>query len=544
MHSCWHVPEILQMILEQLGQSRAGDTALARLAVVCRRFHHPALDLLWRQQYSLVPLLKCLPGVWSGSDDSFSLICDLDVALNPLDWTRLLSNAARIRRLTLYPIRREMREAVEFLAMSMPVDCLLPNLEYLAWSPDDFGLFPYVRLFVGPKLRSIELAMNGPGSHLSILPWLASRYPLLESVELFSSSEFMASNFSRRKAISTMVHKLSNVRHLTVSGLDTPAMRHLASLSSLQSLIVDVIDDLIFSSDLSVPAAFPALRKLTIGNAPIACLINFFNALSDCALTEIFIEASSFDESQVSVLISAIHDHVSHASLTLLSLGPPRSELDSPALRLQTLHPTTIRPLLAFRKLIFLDLETFRLSFDDRFVAEMAAAWPEITRLCFSTHYVVGDPSPPPLLSLCGLSAFVQHCPHLKVLRIPVDARNIPAPPNPVLWARQTALTSLHVVDSPIDSVLATAGVLSSMFPALEQVLASDESEEEVGDEPRIIMADPVAHARWKEVEKLVPMFAKIREEEVTRAGRLTSGTSSSSTGAGPSLATPGATST
>jgi hypothetical protein len=278
-------------------------------------------------------------------------------------------------------------------------------------------------------------------------------------------------------------------------------------------LTVDAIHEPIFY-DLT-PTPFSALRKLTIGAAPAGTWISFFSALVESPLAEIYGEASSMPEPKFAALLSAIHDHVSHDSLTTISIGLRRSEVDPD---LHVLHSSTLRPLLAFHNLAVVEVDAFRVSFDDTFVEEMALAWPRLTNHSYFANYIVGEPSPPPSISLCALSIFAQHCPALHMLRLPVNGAIVPDPPHPVEWPSQRALTSLHVVDSPIESALAVAGVLSCLFPCLEELMASDEGDE---DNAEIAPADAEVHARWKEVERLVPMFVKIREEEGLRVRRV-----------------------
>ncbi|KAJ6611235.1 hypothetical protein B0H10DRAFT_1953196 [Mycena sp. CBHHK59/15] len=179
----------------------------------------------------------------------------------------------------------------------------------------------------------------------------------------------------------------------------------------------------------------------------------------------------------------------------------------------------TLRPLLAFNNLLSVRVEPpFRICLDDDFVEAMAMAWPCVADITFDSKYVEGEPSPPPSVSLTDFSAFARHCPDLHTLRMPINATNIPAPPSTVSWPTQTSFNYLHVSDSPIDSAFAAAAFLSSVFPALVEILTSRQSGIiENGDEPELEPADAEAHAKWKEVEKLVPMFAKIREEDEMR---------------------------
>ncbi|KIK21387.1 hypothetical protein PISMIDRAFT_78034, partial [Pisolithus microcarpus 441] len=69
MHACLRIAEILDLIIGFLVDDihepdkfcgiRHQD--VARLARTCKAFKAPALDVLWRTQSSLSPLIMCLP---------------------------------------------------------------------------------------------------------------------------------------------------------------------------------------------------------------------------------------------------------------------------------------------------------------------------------------------------------------------------------------------------------------------------------------------------------------------------------------------------
>ena len=75
MHRALQVTEIFLSILDQLGASSTeaidrDNPSLASLAVVCRQWHEPALDGLWRTQRKLLPLLRTLPThKWNVGED-------------------------------------------------------------------------------------------------------------------------------------------------------------------------------------------------------------------------------------------------------------------------------------------------------------------------------------------------------------------------------------------------------------------------------------------------------------------------------------------
>lgn len=57
MHRVFEINEILLHILKDLESRR--DVAM--MARVCRTFHETSLDIVWREIWSLEPLLFCLP---------------------------------------------------------------------------------------------------------------------------------------------------------------------------------------------------------------------------------------------------------------------------------------------------------------------------------------------------------------------------------------------------------------------------------------------------------------------------------------------------
>ena len=79
MHRCLQIQEPLSIVFEYVHIPRKAleddplsASSLARLARTCKAFQDPALDILWHSQYSLVPLLKCLPrDAWAWKEGKF-----------------------------------------------------------------------------------------------------------------------------------------------------------------------------------------------------------------------------------------------------------------------------------------------------------------------------------------------------------------------------------------------------------------------------------------------------------------------------------------
>lgn len=103
MHRGLEIPEIAEMIAEQVGthchQSALGEEKasqrrdLSALARTSKTFLHPALNILWRAQDTIVPLLKCMPvDLW-----------DISVCPNEDGWPERVVSIVRGISLNLFP---------------------------------------------------------------------------------------------------------------------------------------------------------------------------------------------------------------------------------------------------------------------------------------------------------------------------------------------------------------------------------------------------------------------------------------------------------
>ena len=71
MHQVLETPELARLIIRS-GRTRA--TTLA-LALTCRAFLEPSMDILWEVLMSLAPLVRCLPSdLWTTDDDGTIMV--------------------------------------------------------------------------------------------------------------------------------------------------------------------------------------------------------------------------------------------------------------------------------------------------------------------------------------------------------------------------------------------------------------------------------------------------------------------------------------
>jgi hypothetical protein len=78
MHDCLQITEILANIFDSYDDDKRSRNTLLHLALVCKIFHEPALDALWRFQWSLLTLVKTFPrDLWDETVDPETLVRNL-----------------------------------------------------------------------------------------------------------------------------------------------------------------------------------------------------------------------------------------------------------------------------------------------------------------------------------------------------------------------------------------------------------------------------------------------------------------------------------
>ncbi|KAG1747292.1 hypothetical protein EDD22DRAFT_958260 [Suillus occidentalis] len=127
MHHALKIYGIIDAILQHLESS---TTDLVNVAMTCSKFSDPALNILWREQSSLAPLIISLP------QDNWKVF-----SRKPLltEWERVRINASRIRRLVSNFNHSRVK------APPVPSGPVLQQL---------FALFPPARLF--PNLFALR----------------------------------------------------------------------------------------------------------------------------------------------------------------------------------------------------------------------------------------------------------------------------------------------------------------------------------------------------------------------------------------------------
>ncbi|KAJ6495904.1 hypothetical protein DFH09DRAFT_1002248 [Mycena vulgaris] len=541
MHRCLAIPEITELILSQLddgysfSRNPRRDLAkrdLAALARTSKGFQGPALDILWRKQDRLTNILKCLPpNLWEemvGPEPGGPLQLRLTGTVQTADWERPLMYARRIRELalTLQDIYQAFPDAciLDAISCSLPQELLCPNLRRIRWHPKKEFLFPYIRLFLGPKITAADLTLPTTSApNITLLPTLELRYPELKELSIEGPSECPL----LCRTSSMVAVDLQRIEILTFDTLDRAALQHLSQLPQLRSLTLQIpeVNDL-GPPSLSLTTApphhhpFPALHDVHFESTTVEFTTEFINMLSDCRLDSVIMNtkvlATTMDTSR---LYTSLASHLSHIALQSLWIDGDDLTTSQPAtITNYLISGHALAPLFCFLNLTTLVLRPpVGFNIDDATAWDIARAWPKLKSLALEAASGVHHPTS---MTLVGLRAFATHCKDLTYLTITFDASTVPPfDHSPEAMISHHRLRTLGVSASPISDAPDVARLISDLFPSVVQIITLTESrgiEDEMDED---IPEAWACHTQWKHVEVLVPIMAGIRREERQRAG-------------------------
>ncbi|KAJ6483516.1 hypothetical protein C8R47DRAFT_1132468 [Mycena vitilis] len=529
MHRSLQIPEVVALIFREtvphieresrfMLDSRT-SARLATLARTCKAFSSPALDLLWRNQRSLLPLLRCMPdGVWDKDDSE----C-LRRPIVPTDWERPLAYSHRVKSFKYEDeIWGHSLEFFETLRLCFPGEHLFPNLESLEWvASSEPASIIYAHLFLGSHLTLLTLGYLASAAHLSFLSTITARCPLLTEVEIVFTDEMQLSG--QFQSLSLLVRSLSRLEKLIVPSLDRAALDHLAQLPAFESLTLtnQVLTSAPVPTNPSTDHPFATLESLDITGTTVEALIAIIPLLTHAPMNDL---VATFPTLPASHLISQFYADLAtrcshtHASLSVLRLGRQThvdNIPDATQSAVNVVNGALLRPLFVFSNLTFVTLSApVGFDIDDALIADMARSWPNIEALELHASDFAPVPS---RLTLSSLQLLARHCPCLRTLHLCLDASTVPD------WeafkadkkkkkkggrVRQNVLVSLYMSRSPIGEPLSVAAFLSNIFPKLKFV-TTDKVYIQTPSQETIAM-----HTQWKIVEAALPVLRKVRAEE------------------------------
>ncbi|KAJ7476963.1 hypothetical protein B0H11DRAFT_1726973 [Mycena galericulata] len=502
------ITEIVNMICEEADPNSIyfPHDVLPSLARVSKIFSGPALDLIWREQTSLAPLIKCMPEtVWEQRGDKDKTIY-LRRPIMDVDIPRLLFYSVRVRSLDVPRYRSRLgnvhAEVLQALNMCLAPHTLMPRLSNLSWAPGKRE-FPFIHHFLGPCSRHLELELDDSNPALSLLPYIKASCP-----RILDATLGVKANPLTVRLISNAVCGWQHLQQLSVPNLDKAGFIHISQLPSLTSLTLDSAKDtLLYLSDFLSGTTFPTLTCLNITcDLPRFC-VGFIKVISSRQFESLTITPlTNWTASSWKELFTTLRDCLDHNMLELIEISESDERNRLLDVTQYILSADTIRPLLAFRNLFNVSFQSFPgINVDDNFLEELAVAWPCLTSLEFSSDVFVSEA---PRATLNCLIGFARHCRKLANLGIRMDSSEIPRFSQVPGSRISHRLNCLNVGTSPILSsrTAQAAAFISNLFPRLEYLFPYNAP----------ALAEPFSAyvASWQSVSDMVPVFSSVRSQE------------------------------
>ncbi|KAF9527762.1 hypothetical protein CPB83DRAFT_855589 [Crepidotus variabilis] len=241
----------LSKLIEAIGETPGGKRSLSRLARTCKAFTEPALDVLWRELDSIVPIVGLFPGHLLKKTRRPGL--GFSQAPKDEDWQTIINYSQRIRKITYDENASNVSPAIfPILDECRPMLYILPQLQELTWKVETHAALERCTIFLNPSLQSINLEVGAKLPKLNdFLADMSSRTKLKGFT--FVSPTSLPDSFTelliRQDALEKVV--------LVAPGALAPGIgRWVASLPELKHLQLDLTG----RSPIAVEGFFDELR--------------------------------------------------------------------------------------------------------------------------------------------------------------------------------------------------------------------------------------------------------------------------------------------
>ncbi|KAI9063937.1 hypothetical protein FKP32DRAFT_650059 [Trametes sanguinea] len=538
MHECLLLPDILQRILDFVevevpDRFYAGHCSsywkngtLARLARTCRAFHQPSLDVLWRHQFTLGPLVKTLPeDAWEedqrrrrspyiGEPDT--IIHDLTIT-RPLlssDWSRFDYYAHRIKSLGYfdvefadeegglwsYPNRLVCEHPVDWmtvqrLAMHRRHRWLLPNLVRLRWTIHDHTYTEFLPLFLGPCLRTLAIAIGiencrqyQPDIFASVLEAIPASCPSLTELEIYPRQDPFVL-LATDEILSVACDRLEGFHICTIPWGDAEDVDELSRMPRLRKVCLSMDEwTVALLPSLWGATAYPfsAVSILSVDVPHLRVCTSFLRLLRPCRLFSIitrinhrpkaqdvydFYDTLRSKCSQETLHVCHVIQEELHRCKSSDVCPEDGTVLSDPEHRVTMAELT---PALHFPHLRHFTLGAPLLGyFVDEDYIRMADAWPGIISLSIMDGWGAILRSP---ATWMGVGYMVTRCPQMLQIEVPFDttSTNVDELLHLPDFRPNHSLRFFNVLDSPLpDNVEHFARSLVTIAPRVVGVFAA-----------------------------------------------------------------------
>ncbi|KAF9448667.1 hypothetical protein P691DRAFT_32469 [Macrolepiota fuliginosa MF-IS2] len=521
MHHCLSIPEIFQLISEQVHWCWDGDSGphpLVSLACTCRAWSEIALDELWCTIDTFTPLVKCMPrDLWRLEDR----LVVLNRSLLTSDMEIFRKYASRVKAMDHLEYHSDMHTLTHvsiYQALFLAYDgCLLPNLEELSWRVLSSELFPYLRLFLSPQLKRLNLAIDMRFyDQLSLLNTLSIASPHISDLTIGYSNRYHPDSLVSGQRLPGVVPGWNNLSRLHLTDITLDGLLSIAKAPYIRELELDCMRSLwvpssqqadnqrqLFAALHALERPFPSLEYLTLetDSLPATDVTKLLGIFRDIRLSRLSLTLDFIDDtaSMIGDLFQIVRLRCNTHTLRAFAFYHPYLSL----------HFAAIAPLLSFSA-----LEEVRISLceatsiSEEEATQIASSWADIRTLSIGCY--TPEPSSPSNTTLLALIPLAKGCSKLESLELTIHVshtvarRILQENPEKTRGVRNTSLKCLAVQESAVSHSAFVALFLSNIFPNLRAIVYVD------GDS-----AD-----QWREISQvLLPMLRCAKEGERERLG-------------------------
>ncbi|CAK5270822.1 unnamed protein product [Mycena citricolor] len=435
MHRCLALPEIASQICENLRTFLSGFPDRLALSVLARTsraiFLEPALDALWRQQSTLVNLLRCMPKdlceISSVSMDPHEclLLVHFRRPIRESDWDRATYNARRVRVLDCSGNDEILSQILPFLQDALGSRALFPRLRELVWLDHPESDLKYLPVFFGRDLVTLVLTCSAPNpNHVALLDTLADRSPSLDSLSIFGtplSTEACA-----------IIRRFRHITCLNLAAASAAGLIHFSHLPNLEDFNMrDIPEDMAASENEIEPLA--QLTKFAAGMSSFSALRTALPLCADSPLQTYMVSIiTPSPGTELERFFSEFaHNRGKHATslVTLQFIVPYQAYEELPGSSAEFMFPASaLRCLHTLSGLAHVHISALGFDIDGRDLLALGRALPNLISLALASLLPA---STPPRLKLSALPSLVNQCQHLKFLDLSFDtAEVVPSRPS------------------------------------------------------------------------------------------------------------------
>ncbi|KIK95530.1 hypothetical protein PAXRUDRAFT_11391 [Paxillus rubicundulus Ve08.2h10] len=517
MHKCLTIDEILTNIFQHAFMISKPDPksrkfrdrhTLASLAITCRYFLDPALNVLYYEINDLLWLIRCMPDdLWEVSGKQLSL----KRTMKQSDWDIFLRYAHRVRSLEFARHCIATTHINVYAALANPPvsTVIFPRLLHLRCGEYRPEAVRFLQLLLQPTVVHVDVDNLMPNALTRfILPLLPSRCPLIRQFMAFRNFLFQKGDPVLAE-LSKVLCQLTELEALRCAELTDDGVRHLSLLPRLKSLRVDLrLNSLDNLESALGRTGFPLLREALLSAPTMSHCLRFLRLIKSTSVDTINLNVD--DETcaaDYKTIFTSWAADPSYHNISIIDISEMRIWRDYDEKHI--IDITALRPLFQLKRLTCLKLETLcTYDLDNAAIKEIAAAWPLLEALDFSIRECGWEI--PSKVTLQGLIPLLRDCPNLALLGVVLDATVLPdaSVRLPGAGVRNTSLDSLWLADSKITRPTMVAAFLSAVAPNIEQIVSWNTpllSGREGKDKYR---------KRWREVERLMRHFSTARRQE------------------------------